>query len=240
MTAVFISDLHLRIDNPLTIKGFIRFLDTVVSKAKVLYILGDFFDYYIGDDDCNLLYEIIVNALIKLHNKKILCYFIHGNRDFLLNKQFAKASNILLLPYKKVIYLYNKNIFITHGDIFCMNDISYQYYRKFIHNCYIQKIFLSLPLFMRHYIAKKMRFYSKHVSYKTNSNRFDINQNDLNYIYKTYNVNYIIHGHTHCPSVYKININGEKVYRYVLGAWEKHGYYVKVSKDFIKLCKFYF
>ncbi|WMY96552.1 MAG: UDP-2,3-diacylglucosamine diphosphatase [Arsenophonus sp.] len=238
MGILFIADLHLQEKKSDITIGFLRFLKNQATQAQALYILGDFFHYWIGDDDPNILHKAIAYELKKLYEKGVLCYFIHGNRDFLLGKTFAKKSRMILLPKEKVIKLYGHQILILHGDILCTNDISYQRYRKRIRNRCLQKIFLDLPLSIRHFLAKKIRKNSQSVSLLKQKYITDVNEKTVIEKFKKYKVDWIIHGHTHRPGIHKIIINGKILHRGVLGEWQKNGSAIKITNKTIELINF--
>ncbi|AMA64942.1 UDP-2,3-diacylglucosamine hydrolase [Candidatus Arsenophonus lipoptenae] len=237
---LFIADVHLNKKKPDVIHGFLRFLREQAIKADSLYILGDFFDYWIGDDDSNLLYLLIAKELKKLKFKGIFCYFIPGNHDFLLNKKFANNSGMLLLPTEQVLTLYSYNILILHGDVLCTDDVSYQRYRKRVYNHWLQQLFLALPLSIRYFILKKIREKSQYNNSIKSLNITDVNKQTVIETFTKYQVDWIIHGHTHRPAIHKININGKILHRAVLGAWHKNGSVIKITSKSIELFDFYF
>ncbi|MGP1959018.1 MAG: UDP-2,3-diacylglucosamine diphosphatase [Arsenophonus sp. NC-CH8-MAG3] len=238
MAILFISDLHLSEKNPSITVSFLRFLREQASQAKALYILGDFFDYWIGDDDPSLLLELIVQELKKLKSKGVSCYFIHGNRDFLLGKKFAKESGMILLPAEKTLTLHGHNILILHGDTLCTDDISYQRYRKRVYNRWLQKLFLALPLSTRHRIAERIRKNSQSAIRRKPEFITDVNKQTVIEKFRKYQVDWMIHGHTHRPATHEINVNGKILYRAVLGAWDQNGSIIKITPKTIEL--FYF
>ncbi|MGP1959789.1 MAG: UDP-2,3-diacylglucosamine diphosphatase [Arsenophonus sp. NC-TX2-MAG3] len=238
MAILFISDLHLSEKEPSTTVSFLHFLREQASQAKALYILGDFFDYWIGDDNPSLLLKLIVQELKKLKSKGVSCYFIHGNRDFLLGKKFAKESGMILLPAEKALTLYGYNILILHGDTLCTDDISYQRYRKRVYNRWLQKLFLALPLSTRHRIAEKIRKNSQSATQLKPEFITDVNKQTVIEKFRKHQVDWIIHGHTHRPATHEINVNGKILYRAVLGAWDQNGSMIKITPKTIEL--FYF
>ncbi|MGP1924650.1 MAG: UDP-2,3-diacylglucosamine diphosphatase [Arsenophonus sp. NEOnobi-MAG3] len=240
MTILFIADLHLSEKEPAITASFLHFLREQASQAKALYILGDFFDYWIGDDDPSLLVEVIAQKLKQLETKGIPCYFIHGNRDFLLGKKFAKESGMTLLPAEKVLTLHGHNILILHGDTLCTDDISYQRYRKQVYNRYLQKLFLALPLSTRHRIAEKIRKNSQSATQLKQEFITDINEQTVIKKFQKYQVDWMIHGHTHRSATHEININGKILYRGVLGAWDQSGSLIKITPKTIELLHFPF
>ncbi|WP_348666542.1 UDP-2,3-diacylglucosamine diphosphatase [Arsenophonus symbiont of Ornithomya chloropus] len=238
MEILFIADLHLHEKKTNITIGFLRFLKNQAIQAQALYILGDFFHYWIGDDDPNILHKAIAHELKKLYKMGIRCYFIHGNRDFLLGKRFAKKSGMILLPKEKVIQLYGHQILILHGDLLCTDDISYQRYRKRVCKRWLQKLFLDLPLSIRHFLAKKIRKNSQSLSLLKQKHITDVNEKTVIEKFKKYQVDWIIHGHTHQPAIHKLKINGKILHRGVLGAWQKNGSAIRITNKTIELINF--
>lgn len=224
MRVLLISDLHLNENNPIVIWRFLYFLRNRINQIHAVYILGDLFDYWIGDDHLIWFHKIIFREFKNLKYKGILCYFIHGNRDFLIGSNFFKDTDIIPLPSESVITLFGHNILMLHGDTLCTDDVSYQRYRNITHNFYLKKIFLSFPLFLRRYIAKKIR---KNSEFKKKclkrSKIMNVNNQTVLKKFLKYKVNYIIHGHTHIPGIHKIIFNNKIFYRIALGAWERSG-----------------
>ncbi|MBK4765100.1 MAG: UDP-2,3-diacylglucosamine diphosphatase [Pantoea sp. Brub] len=235
---LFVSDVHLSNNKPDTTFGFLKFLKKEVPYCDALYILGDLFDIWIGDDNCEPLHKQISNAL---NNVSVKIYFIHGNRDFLIRYGFANNSSIILLFEKHIFNIYDYRLLIMHGDILCTDDYSYQIFRTVMHQYWIQSILLKSPLFIRKYIANRLRNNStKTTKYKL-ENIMDVNQNTVEKIMLNYNVNLLIHGHTHRPAIHKLLLNNkEKAVRAVLGAWDQFGSIIQLDNHGIKLIKFYF
>ena len=161
MATLFIADLHLCAEEPAITAGFLRFLAGEARKADALYILGDLFEAWIGDDDPNPLHRQMAAAIKAVSDSGVPCYFIHGNRDFLLGKRFARESGMTLLPEEKVLELYGRRVLIMHGDTLCTDDAGYQAFRAKVHKPWLQTLFLALPLFVRKRIAARMRANSK-------------------------------------------------------------------------------
>ncbi|WP_237385491.1 UDP-2,3-diacylglucosamine diphosphatase [Xenorhabdus sp. Sc-CR9] len=240
MSTLFIADLHLSEQEPAITAGFLRFLREDAIQAESLYILGDFFDYWIGDDDPNPLHTKIAQALHELKLKGISCYFIHGNRDFLLGSRFARESGLILLPQEKVLKLYGKRVLILHGDTLCTDDIGYQQYRKRVHTPWIQRLFLLLPLFIRLKIAAKMRAGSQYANTRKSEAIMDVNQQAVIEYFKQYQTDWMIHGHTHRAAIHDIKMGDKTVHRGVLGAWHDQGSMFKVTETSIELIYFPF
>ncbi|WP_340608032.1 UDP-2,3-diacylglucosamine diphosphatase [Xenorhabdus bharatensis] len=240
MSTLFIADLHLSEQEPAITAGFLRFLHEDAIHAESLYILGDFFDYWIGDDDPNPLHAEIAQALHSLKQKGVSCYFIHGNRDFLLSSRFAKESGLILLPQEKVLELYGKRILILHGDTLCTDDTGYQQYRKRVHTPWIQRLFLLLPLFIRLKIAARMRAGSQYANSQKSESIMDVNQQTVIEHFNQYQVDWMIHGHTHRPAIHDVCIGDKILHRGVLGAWHHQGSMFKVTETSIELVSFPF
>ncbi|MCD1126627.1 UDP-2,3-diacylglucosamine diphosphatase [Jinshanibacter sp. LJY008] len=239
MTTLFIADLHLSDHEPTITAGFLAFLQREAVHADALYILGDLFEFWIGDDDPNELHDNIANALSQLHDKGVPCYFIHGNRDFLIGKNFAKRSKMVLLPEESVIDVYGQKMLIMHGDTLCIDDPGYLRFRRYIHNTIIQKIFLSLPLFLRQKIAGKLRRQSKRSNRTKSSLMMDVNPLAVIKALKDHQVIHMIHGHTHRPAIHDMTIGRRLSQRVVLGAWHDNGSVLRIDPgDKIDLASF--
>ncbi len=176
MATLFIADLHLCVEEPAITAGFLRFSGEA-RKADALYILGDLFEAWIGDDDPNPLHRQMAAAIKAVSDSGVPCYFIHGNRDFLLGKRFARESGMTLLPEEKVLELYGRRVLIMHGDTLCTDDAGYQAFRAKVHKPRLQTLFLALPLFVRKRIAARMRANSKEANSSKSLAIMDVNQN---------------------------------------------------------------
>lgn len=240
MATLFIADLHLQTEEPAITAGFLRFLRTQASAADALYILGDLFEAWIGDDDPTPLHHEVAAALRALTESGVPCYFIHGNRDFLLGKRFARESGMQLLPEEKVLNLYGRNVLIMHGDTLCTDDAGYQAFRAKVHQPWLQTLFLALPLFIRRRIAARMRAGSKAANSSKSVDIMDVNPQAVIDAMEKQHVQYLIHGHTHRPAVHALTVNGMPAQRVVLGAWHSEGSMVKVTPEGIELSYFPF
>ncbi|GHD96986.1 UDP-2,3-diacylglucosamine hydrolase [Pseudocitrobacter faecalis] len=240
MATLFIADLHLQTEEPAITAGFLRFLAGEARHADALYILGDLFEAWIGDDDPNPLHQHIARAIKALVDSGVPCYFIHGNRDFLLGKRFARESGMTLLPEEQRLELYGRPLLILHGDTLCIDDAGYQAFRAKVHTPWIQKLFLMLPLFIRQKIAARMRADSKAANSHKSMEIMDVNPQAVVDVMEKYHVQWLIHGHTHRPDVHTLTANGEPAYRVVLGAWHTEGSMVKVSEKDVELIAFPF
>jgi UDP-2,3-diacylglucosamine hydrolase len=238
MSTLFIADLHLCAQEPAITAGFLRFLQRDAVHADALYILGDLFEAWIGDDDPEPLHAEIAAALKALQQAGIPCYFIHGNRDFLLGERFAQASGMTLLPEQQVIDLYGRRILIMHGDTLCTDDQAYQEFRRKVHNTWIQKLFLALPLRWRLKIAAKMRARSQQTNQYKSEAIMDVNPQAVEQAMLHHNVHWLIHGHTHRPAIHPLMLSTGKAQRAVLGAWHVEGSMIKVTPEAVELIPF--
>ncbi|SPZ60698.1 UDP-2,3-diacylglucosamine hydrolase [Serratia quinivorans] len=240
MNTLFIADLHLSAQEPAITAGFLRFLRQDAIHADALYILGDLFEAWIGDDDPEPLHGEIAAALKALQQAGVPCYFIHGNRDFLVGKRFARTSGMQLLPEEKVLNLYGRKILILHGDTLCTDDQAYQQFRRKVHNPLIQKLFLAMPLRWRLKIAAKMRARSQQSNQYKSDSIMDVNPQAVEQAMLRHKVHWMIHGHTHRPAVHELALSNGKAHRVVLGAWHVEGSMIKVSADAVELIQFPF
>lgn len=222
-TTLFISDLHLDSQEPRIINTFFYFLEHIAPEANALYILGDFFESYVGDDDQNELTKNIITALSKLTDKGVPTFLMHGNRDFLIGDDFAKQSGITLIPDPSSVTLYDKSVLLMHGDSLCTSDKSHQRFRKIIHNAFFQKLFLLLPLARRKKIADQLRQKSKQGNRYKTAEIMDVSENAIIDTLKKYQADLIIHGHTHRPMISKNRI--------VLDAWHDQGNYLRIDEN---------
>ena len=240
MTTLFIADLHLCTEEPAIVAGFLRFLAGDARQADALYILGDLFEAWIGDDDPNPLHREIATAIKAVVDSGVPCFFIHGNRDFLLGKRFARESGMTLLPQEKVLDLYGRQVLIMHGDTLCTDDAGYQAFRAKVHQRWLQMLFLALPLFIRKRVAAKMRAGSKAANSSKSLEIMDVNPQTVIAEMEKYRVQWLIHGHTHRPDVHELSANGMPAFRVVLGAWHSEGSMVKVTPNDVELIRFPF
>jgi len=240
VATLFIADLHLSTEEPAITAGFLRLLEGEARTAEALYILGDLFEAWIGDDDPNPLHAAIAAAIRALVESGVPCYFIHGNRDFLIGKRFARQSGMAMLPAEKVLTLYGERVLIMHGDTLCTDDVGYQQFRAKVQQRWLQTLFLSLPLFIRQRIAAKMRAGSKASNQTKSDAIMDVNQQAVSEVMRQHHVRHLIHGHTHRPAIHDLQIEGHPARRYVLGAWHQEGSMIKASENGIELLFFPF
>jgi UDP-2,3-diacylglucosamine hydrolase len=240
VATLFIADLHLQAEEPAITAGFLRFLNGEARQADALYILGDLFEAWIGDDDPNPLHRDIATAIHALVDAGVPCYFMHGNRDFLVGKRFARQSGMSLLPEEKVLEISGRRVLIMHGDTLCTDDTGYQAFRKKVHTPWIQTLFLALPLFIRQKIAARMRADSKAANSSKPLDVMDVNPQAVVSVMEKHHVQWLIHGHTHRPAIHSLQANGKEAFRAVLGAWHSEGSMIKVTPENVELISFPF
>ena len=240
MATLFIADLHLQTEEPAITAGFLRFLQGEARHADALYILGDLFEAWIGDDDPNPLHREIAIAIKALVDSGVPCFFVHGNRDFLLGKRYARDCGMTLLAEETVLDLYGRNILIMHGDTLCTDDTGYLAFRAKVHTPWIQTLFLALPLFIRSRIAAKMCAGSKAANSSKSMTIMDVNPQAVASVMAKHQVLWLIHGHTHRPYMHDLTVNDKPAHRVVLGAWHTEGSMIKVTPDGVELIAFPF
>ncbi|WP_058956344.1 UDP-2,3-diacylglucosamine diphosphatase [Pantoea anthophila] len=234
---LFIADLHLCQEEPAITAGFLHFLQREAPHCDALYILGDLFEAWIGDDDPNPLHQQVASALRAL---PVPVYFIHGNRDFLVGRRFARASGMTLLPEEQVLTLYGHRLLIMHGDTLCTDDAGYLRFRAKVHNPWIQRLFLALPLWVRKRIAARMRADSKQANQHKSQSIMDVNQGAVVTTMQRHQVPLLIHGHTHRPAIHTLTLQSETAQRAVLGAWHSRGSMIQLDAAGIQLIDFNF
>ena len=240
MATLFIADLHLNVNEPAITAGFLRFLQQEARQADALYILGDLFDAWIGDDDPQPLHSTIATALASLQQQGVPCYFMHGNRDFLVGHRFAQRAAMTLLPSEQVLQLYGRRVLIMHGDTLCTDDQAYQRYRRRVHNPIIQWLFLHLPLRVRLKIAAKMRAKSQQANQHKSQMIMDVNPEAVLERLRYHEVDTLIHGHTHRPAIHQLATENGSAQRAVLGAWHHEGSMISATPEAITLISFPF
>jgi len=231
----FIADLHLAQNRPDITACFLRFLEDEAITAQTLYILGDLFEAWVGDDDDSAFVATIANALTTLSNTGVSIYYIHGNRDFLLGQRFAKKSSMQLLPEIKLISLYGQTAVIMHGDTLCTKDIAYQAFRKKSRTWWWQTLIKSLPLFIRKKIAADYRKKSATATAMKSQDIMDVTPEEVVNCLEVHQSQLLIHGHTHRPAIHELTANNKKAKRIVLGDWYKQGAWLKVTPTSMKL-----
>ena len=227
----FIAELHLSENRPHLLALFRQFMQEQAPEAEKLYILGDLFDFWIGDDEQSDLISEVQQLIRHLTEQGVPCYFQHGNRDFLIGKKFANACGLTLLPTYQVIDLYGTPTLLCHGDTLCVDDVKYQHYRQKVHQKWRQWLFLHLPLKVRLKIAEKIRAKSRQDKQLKSTEIMDVNADFVQQIFAQFHVTQMIHGHTHRQKHHEIPPH---FHRIVLGDWGETSSLLEVTPHSIK------
>ncbi len=219
----FISDLHLSAAQPAMVTLFCHLLTDCIGQLDALYILGDFFDSWVGDDITDATSQRLIAALAAAHNQALPLYLLPGNRDFLLGKRFSQQSGCQLLPDEYVVNLYGMPVLLMHGDTLCTQDVTYQRFRRFSRRALPQTLFLLLPAALRRRIAIRMRQNSERYTRRTAAPIMDVTPEAVSDVMQKQGVRHLIHGHTHRPACHSLLIAGEPAQRIVLPAWHNSG-----------------
>jgi len=229
---VFISDLHLAPERPQIIDLFIRFADEIAAQADCLYILGDFLEYWLGDDDPVKSLSPVFDKLIEINERFATdIFFMHGNRDFLVGSQLAERCHFTLINDPHKIKIRNKDALLMHGDTLCTDDIEYQKFRQMVRSQEWQQQILSKTLAERIEIARSLREKSQQSTSAKDEYIMDVNQNATDKAFIDNNVDLIIHGHTHRPAIHHRTVNGIETTRIVLGDWYNTGSYLRIKNS---------
>ncbi|MDC9728491.1 MAG: UDP-2,3-diacylglucosamine diphosphatase [Methyloprofundus sp.] len=218
---LFISDLHLTIERPEVTQKFLNFLVNRAPKAEALYILGDLFDTWIGDDDFSPPIKKVKHHLKALSQQGTKVFYIHGNRDFLIGQKFSQESGATLLDEYSLINLYGTPTLLTHGDLLCTDDIAYQAFREKSHSQEWQDNVLSKPLIFRMLFARWYRLRSFFHKRKKSQTIMDVNSDTVTSVMEKYQASRLIHGHTHREAIHDFLVQHKPVQRFVLSEWTK-------------------
>jgi UDP-2,3-diacylglucosamine hydrolase len=229
--ALFISDLHLSAERPDTNQQFFRFLGDEATRAQSLYVLGDLFEYWAGDDELkdpagDPLAAEVASGFKSLANSGVRVWIMHGNRDFLVGKGFLAASGAQLLDDPSVIRAAGKRIALLHGDTLCTDDHDYQAWRRTARSAEWQRDFLSKNLFERKKAIQGLRKKSKEVIAAKPTEIMDVNQETVRDVFRHLKLRHMIHGHTHRPARHEIEVDGARCERWVLPDWYGRGGYL--------------
>ena len=227
MPALFISDLHLSPERPAITRAFLVFLQQRATQASAVYILGDLFETWIGDDDPTELSLEIQRALGSLTDAGVPLFVQTGNRDFLLGRGFAKATGATILSDQHVITHYGHRALVMHGDSLCTDDLAYQRFRRYARNPLMQFCFKRLSLARRQKLAADMRKKSAAANSNKASAIMDVNGEAVDSIMAKYRVTTLIHGHTHRPDRHQV-ASGERI---VLGDWHRLGWVLSLDEN---------
>ena len=226
MARLFVSDVHLDASAPEATEQFLAFLAAEAAGVQALYILGDLFEVWVGDDDADPHKERVCRALRGVSERGVACFAMHGNRDFLLAAGFSERSGCRLLTDPLVVQLDGERVLLTHGDALCTDDHAYQELRSIVRDAAWQRRFLALPRAHREQLADEVRAGSRRHISRTVPYIMDVNSAAVAAAFRAGAARRMIHGHTHRPAVHDLELDGGPAQRIVLGAWYEQGSYL--------------
>lgn len=235
---LLISDLHLEEQRPDITQAFLDLLTGRARTAKALYILGDFFEAWIGDDAMSPFQRSICQALRDLSDSGTEIFLMHGNRDFMLGQAFCKAAGCTLLNDPSVIPMNGEPVLLMHGDSLCTRDEAYMRLRRYLRHPLTLWILRHLPLRARHKLARKLRSESRAQTRMKANDIVDVTPEEVPRIMSQYGVRTLIHGHTHRPAIHKLQVNDQTAQRIVLGDWDRQGWALQVDEQGFNLSAF--
>jgi UDP-2,3-diacylglucosamine hydrolase len=228
---LLISDLHLEEERPDITRAFLHFLATRATQAEALYILGDFFEVWIGDDAMTPFQESIACALRALSERGVRIYLMHGNRDFMLGQSFCHKAGCKLLADPSVVQLCGEPVLLMHGDSLCTRDEGYMRLRRLLRNPLILFVLRNLPLATRRKLARKLRNESRTQTRMKASDIIDVTPELIPGVLAEHRVRTLIHGHTHRPATHDLEVDGQPAKRIVLGDWDRQGWALQVDEN---------
>lgn len=237
---LLISDLHLQEERPDITRAFLDLLEGRARQATALYILGDFFEAWIGDDAMTPFQGSICQALRQLSDSGTQVLLMHGNRDFLIGEAFCKAAGCTLLPDPCVVQLGGEPVLLMHGDTLCTGDVGYMKLRRYLRNPLSLWLLRHLPLSTRQKLARKLRSESRAQTRMKARDIVDVTADEVPRQMAAQGVGTLIHGHTHRPAVHRLQVNGQPARRIVLGDWDQRGWAVQADEHGLHLYDFAF
>jgi len=235
MSVLFVSDLHLDAERPEAIDAFVDFVSRDCIRAERLFILGDLFEVWVGDDDDDPVLARAIDAIASLRAYEVPCYVMHGNRDFLLGDAFAARTGAKILTDYVTVDIYGESLLLTHGDLLCTDDTAYMKLRATVRDPEWQSAFLERPIEERRNIAASMRERSKTETAIKPDDIMDVNQTAVEETLRSHDVRVLIHGHTHRPAVHRFELDGQAATRIVLGDWYTQGTILQWDRNGFKL-----
>lgn len=229
MTVLLISDLHLEEERPDITRAFLHFLATRAADAEALYILGDFFEAWIGDDAMTPFQHDIARALRRLSDGGTRVFLMHGNRDFLIGQRFCREAGCTLLPDPSVVDLAGERVLLMHGDSLCTRDLAYMRLRRWLRNPLTLWLLRHLPLKTRHALARRLRKESQMQTRQKAAEIVDVTPEEIPRALRQYRARRLVHGHTHRPAEHTLVVEGEPATRIVLGDWDRQGWALQVD-----------
>ncbi len=232
---LLVSDLHLDPSTPGIARQFIDFLRNEARDARALYILGDLFEAWLGDDDPEPAARPIVAELRALHDAGVPTYFMHGNRDFLVGSRFAAQTGCTLLDDGTVVDLHGERVLLMHGDVLCTADTSYQRLRRILRNPVTLFVLRHLGLETRRRLGQKLRSGSRMHVGATAAEIMDVTPSEVVDSLRHARVSTLVHGHTHRPAIHSLDVDGKPARRIVLGDWHAQGSVLEWRDDGVEL-----
>jgi UDP-2,3-diacylglucosamine hydrolase len=234
-STLLISDLHLDPSAPAIARQFIEFLRGEARQARALYILGDLFEAWLGDDDPDPSVREIVRALRALREAGVPTYFMHGNRDFLVGERFARETGCTLLEDGTVVDLHGERVLLLHGDVLCTADTRYQRLRRILRNPLTLFVLRHLDLETRRKLGRKLRAGSQMHVGSTAVEIMDVTPDEVVGALRRAAVRTMVHGHTHRPAIHSLQVDGHPARRIVLGDWYTQGSVLEWRDDGVEL-----
>ena len=228
---LLISDLHLEEQRPDITRAFLHFLQTRARGAEALYILGDFFEVWVGDDGMSPFQHDIARALRELSDAGTRIFLMHGNRDFLIGRAFCRESGCSLLKDPSIVHFNGEPVLLMHGDSLCTLDVGYMKLRRLLRNPLSLFILRNLPLTTRRKLARKLRSESRAQTRMKAREIIDVTPDEVPRIMAEHGVRTLIHGHTHRPAEHALEVNGQSARRIVLGDWDSQGWALQVDEQ---------
>lgn len=238
MDAIFISDLHLQDDKPELTEGFLRFCDIWGPQTKRLYILGDLFEVWIGDDFVTQTSRAVTQALASLRARGVELSFMAGNRDFLIGAEFAAAAGLKILPDGIVEKISTHSLLLSHGDDYCTQDVEYQTFKKSVRDPRWITAFLQRPLNVRQQMAQAIRKEAQFLGKEKEKYVMDVADEAVLKAFDKSQTRLLIHGHTHRPGVHTHWLKAQACKRIVLGDWGESGWMATVDGASTQLLTF--
>lgn len=233
MTTLFISDLHLDASRPEITRLFLAFLEGEAAEADALYILGDLFEAWIGDDASDALGDEVADALARLRARGVPCFYLHGNRDFLLGDAYARRARMTLLPDPSLVQIGGETVLLMHGDTLCTDDAPYQAFRTQTRDPKWQRAFLARPIAERQQFAAQARAESQRYTKSLADAITDVNADSVSSALSAHRVETLIHGHTHRPAIHVLGSANAR--RIVLGDWYEQGSLLRLAEGTVEL-----
>ncbi|AYF86165.1 UDP-2,3-diacylglucosamine diphosphatase [Pseudomonas sp. JS3066] len=228
---LLISDLHLEEERPDITRAFLHFLQTRAPQAEALYILGDFFEAWIGDDAMTPFQRSIAQALRKLADSGTRIFLMHGNRDFMIGSAFCREAGCTLLKDPSLVQMNGEPVLLMHGDSLCTQDEAYMRLRKWLRNPVSLFILRNLPLATRYKLARKLRKESRMQTRQKAVEITDVTAEEVPRMLRQFDARILIHGHTHRPATHDLELDGHPARRIVLGDWDRQGWALQVDES---------